>query len=79
MTKPDARPGTGTLPGYLSSEEAAKFAGLPIGLKRPLTMYEEADMLAAGLERKDIAGMKPEALRELADFVVDQSKIFLGS
>lgn len=79
MKTPDARPGTGTLPGYLSLQEAAKFAGLPIGLKRPLTMYEEADMLAAGLGRKDIAGMKPEALRELADLIVDQSEIFLGS
>jgi hypothetical protein len=79
MKNPDARPGTGTLPGYLSPKEAAKFADVPIGLNRPLTLYEEADMLAAGLCREKIADMTPEALRDLADLTVDQSEIFLGS
>jgi hypothetical protein len=79
MKNPDTRPGTGTLPGYLSPTEAAKFADLPIGLQRPLTLYEEADMLAAGLDRKRIADMTPEALQNLADLIVAQSEIFLGS
>ncbi len=79
MTKPETRSGTGILPGYLSPAEAAKFAGLPIGPGRPLSVFEEADMLACGLPRKKIADMTPEALEELADFTVDQSKIFVGS
>ena len=79
MKTPDTRPGKGTLPGYLSPTEAAKFADLPIGLKRPLSVSEEANMLAAGLNREKIADMTPEALRNIADLTVCQSTIFLGS
>lgn len=78
MKNPDTRPGKGTLPGYLSPTEAAKLAGLPIG-SRLLSVEEESNMLAAGKEREMIADMTPEALRDLADFTVDQSNIFLGS
>lgn len=66
-------------PGYLSYKEAKKLTCLPIGLERPLTIYEEADMLTMGLDREKIADMTPEALRVLADFSVDRSNIFLGS
>jgi hypothetical protein len=80
MIKVDARPNVaGTLPGYLSLSEAAKFAGRPIGSKRKLSMFEEADMLAAGLDREKIADMTPDALKRLADLAVNQSNLFLGS
>lgn len=78
MTNPDARPATGTLPGYLSAAEAAKFAGFPIG-GRPLSVFEEGDMLDAGLERDAIADMTPEDLHTQADLAVDLSELFLGS
>lgn len=79
MTNPDARPATGTLPGYLSPQEAAGFADQPIGLDRLLSMEEEADMLAAGLDRERIANMNPETLKTIADFTVGLSEIFVGS
>ena len=79
MPKPETRPSTGTLPGYLSPKDAAKFAGQPIGPNRRLTVFEEIDMLAAGKTRKEITGMTPEALEKLADTIVSQSDIFLGS
>lgn len=70
---------TENLPGYLSHKEAKKLTCLPIGLERLLTIYEEADMLAIGLDRKKIADITPKELRVLADFSVDRSNIFLGS
>ena len=63
---------------YLSLEAAAKFAGVPIG-NRFLSIIEEGDMLAAGLDRDKIADMTPESLKSLADLTVDQSDLFLGS
>lgn len=78
MKNLDREPHTGTLPGYLPAAEAAKLAGMPIDATRPLSIHEYSDMLAAGLERKDIVGMTPEMLSEYADVVVERSELFVG-
>ena len=73
MNITETRPGAGTLHGYLPQKDATKFAELPIGTKRLLTVMEEGDMLAAGLTREQIADMTPESLKNLADISVELS------
>ena len=70
MPKPETRPAVLLLPEHV---------GKPIGPDRPLTVFEEIDMLAAGKTREDIAGMTPESLENLADATADQSDLFIGS
>ncbi|MBU1326930.1 hypothetical protein KKB64_00855 [Patescibacteria group bacterium] len=45
---------------------------------RPLTTFEDGDMLLTGLEREDVALMTPGELAELADLVANQSTLLLG-
>lgn len=68
---------SGTLPGYAS--ERSVRSRRTIGLRRPLSVSEEADLLVTGLTRRQASRMSPKSLRELAEAAVNQSDIFLGS
>jgi hypothetical protein len=69
----------GELFDYLPEAEALSLGGAKFGAERALSKSEEANMLAAGLDRVDIADMTPERLAELAESAVEGSNNFLGA
>lgn len=67
----------GVLPGYAS--EASVKGKKRIGVRRPLSVSEEANLLITGLSRRDAANMSSKQLKELADAEAEQSNTLLGS
>jgi hypothetical protein len=67
----------GTLPGYLSAAKAEELGDLPFG-DRPLTVFEEENMLLLGMTRADISAMTPTQLAESASHVEETSTLLLG-
>jgi hypothetical protein len=63
-------------PPYISVQDVDD--DVPIG-SGPLTIFEEADMAAAGLGRGDVAALTPQQLREQANAAVESSTLFIGS
>lgn len=66
-----------TTPKFLKLEDVSPKK--PIGLRRPLTIFEDNDLGILGLTRREVKHMRPARLRALADSSgADMSK-HLGS
>ncbi len=79
MLPPEKQLPSGLHPVPLLAGETEKPKSPPIGPTRPLTVFEEIDMLAAGKTREEVTGMTPEALENIADTIAGQSDLFIGS
>ncbi len=66
----------GTLPG--DTPEAAVKRKRRIGVRKPLPVSIEADLLFTGLSREEAKNMSPKQLAELADVKAQTSELLLG-